>query len=159
MDTGAIMETSATTQPDATIFGQTKDPGAPWKLSNMTRARIVIAMVLLMIGLTMGVARAANRAGWVPHRQETTVYFGRADWAVGQERKCIALPESDGAVIFLGCVNGGLPEISPEVWPVTYWGLTQRPDMFQYVHENPGMHTWNWRCRRSRNSLTCWAVN
>ena len=116
-------------------------------------------MVLLMIGLSMGVARAANRAGWVPHRAETTVYFGRADWAVGQERKCIALPESDGGMIFLGCVAGSNPELSPEVWPVTYWGQTQRPDMYEYVHADPGMHTWNWRCRRHRNSLTCWAVN
>src|SRR5205085_11113301 len=98
MDTSAIMETSST-EPSATIYGATtKDPGAPWKLSNIARARIAIGLVVLMVGLTMGVARAADRAGWVPHRQETTVYFGRSDWAVGQERKCIALPESDGAV-------------------------------------------------------------
>jgi hypothetical protein len=135
------------------------DAGATTKLSARVRARIAVAAVVLMAGLSLGVARAANRAGWVPHRQETTVYLGRADWAAGQERNCIALPESDGAVIFLGCVAGGTPELSPEVWPVTYWGQTQRPDMYEYVHADPGMHTWNWRCRRYRNSLTCWAVN
>ncbi len=120
----------------------------------------VLAVGLIVIGvLSIGIARAANRSGWIPHRQDTTVYFGRTDWAVGAERKCIALPETDGAMIFLGCVNGAMPEFSPEVWPVTYWGQTRRPDMFEYVHADPGMHTWQWRCRRERNSLTCWAVN
>ena len=67
--------------------------------------------------------------------------------------------ESDGAIIFLSCVARSNPELSPEVWPVTYWGQTHRRDMFEYVHANPGMHTWDWRCRRQRNSVTCWAVN
>jgi hypothetical protein len=147
MDTSAIMNPSST-ETDATQ-----------KLPTSARARLAVVAVVVMVGLSLGVARAASRAGWVPHREDTTVYFGRADWAVGEQRNCIALPESDGAIIFLGCVAGGTPELSPEVWPVTYWGQTQRPDMYEYVHLDPGMHTWNWRCRRYRNSLTCWAVN
>ena len=144
----------------AVILGpSTLQTDAPPKLSAFTRARLVAIAVVAMIGLTLGVARAANRAGWVPHREDTTVYFGRSDWAVGQERNCIALPESDGAMIFLGCVAGGTPELSPEVWPVTYWGQTRRLDMYEYVHSDPGIHTWNWRCRRYKTSLTCWAVN
>ena len=147
------METGAITSPIATDIGT-----AP-KLSATARARLAVLAIVVMVGLSLGVARAASRAGWVPHREDTTVYFGRTDWAVGEQRNCIALPESDGGIIFLGCVAGGTPELSPEVWPVTYWGQTRRPDMFEYVHFNPGMHTWNWRCRRYRNSLTCWAVN
>ena len=129
------------------------------KLSTAARVRLVLAMVLVAIGLWFGIARAANRAGWVPHREDTTVYFGRGEWTVGEERHCIALPESDGAVIFLGCVERSTPEISPEVWPVTYWGRTRRVDMYEYVHTDPGINTWKWRCRRNRNSLTCWALN
>jgi hypothetical protein len=147
------METGAITNPSFT------DTDATPKSSTLARARLALVAVVVMVGLSLGVARAANRAGWVPHREDTTVYFGRSDWAVGEQRNCIALPESDGAMIFLGCVAGGTPELSPEVWPVTYWGQTQRPDMYEYVHTDPGMHTWNWRCRRYRNSLTCWAVN
>jgi hypothetical protein len=129
------------------------------KPDNMGRARLVVAAVILTLGLGLGMARAANKAGWVPHREDTTVYFGHSNWAVGEERSCIALPESDGAIIFLSCVARSNPELSPEVWPVTYWGQTHRRDMFEYVHANPGMHTWDWRCRRQRNSVTCWAVN
>jgi hypothetical protein len=136
----------------------TETDAAP-KLTASARTKLVVSAVFVMVGLSLGVARAASRAGWVPHREDTTVYFGRTDWPVGEQRECIALPESDGAIIFLGCVAGGTPELSPEVWPVTFWGQTKRPDMFEYVHLNPGMHTWNWRCRRYRNSLTCWAVN
>lgn len=147
MDTSAIMNPSST-ETDATQ-----------KLPTLARARLALVAVVVMVGVSLGVARAASRAGWVPHREDTTVYFGRTDWAVGEQRNCIALPESDGAIIFLGCVAGGTPELSPEVWPVTYWGQTQRPDMYEYVHTDPGMHTWNWRCRRYSNSLTCWAVN
>jgi hypothetical protein len=147
MDSSAVMNPSST------------DTGATPQSNALARARLAAVAVVVIVGLSLGVGSAANRAGWVPHREDTTVYFGRADWAVGEERNCIALPESDGGVIFLGCVAGGTPELSPEVWPVTYWGQTRRPDMFEYVHLNPGMHTWNWRCRRYRNSLTCWAVN
>ena len=129
------------------------------KLGTSARVRLVLAMVLVVIGLALGVSRAANRAGWVPHREDTTVYLGRGEWAVGEERNCIALPESDGVVIFLGCVERRTPEISPEVWPVTYWGQTRRADMYEYVHADPGINTWKWHCRRNRNSLTCWAVN
>jgi hypothetical protein len=129
------------------------------KLSTSARARLAAAMVIVALGLSLGVARAANRAGWVPHRQDTTVYIGRDDWTVGETRNCIALPESDGEMIFLGCVERRVPEISPEVWPVTYWGQTRRVDMYEFVHADPGINTWKWRCRRYRNSITCWAVN
>ncbi len=129
------------------------------KLSNAARVRLVLAIVILAAGLSLGAARAANHAGWVPHREDTTVYMGRSGWNADEERNCIALPESDGGIIFLGCVADHTPEIAPEVWPVTYWGQTRRPDMFQYVHADPGINTWNWRCRRNRNSVTCWAVN
>ena len=94
MDTGAITNPSST------------DTDATPKLSTSARARLVVVAVLVMVGLSLGVARAASRAGWVPHREDTTVYFGRADWTVGEQRDCIALPESDGAIIFLGCVAG-----------------------------------------------------
>jgi len=149
---------SETVQPD---LEQVPGPsnGADESSGYQARGKIAAIVLVVIAVLAVGIARAANRAGWVPHRQDTTVYFGRADWTVGAERKCIALPESDGAMIFLGCVDHGLPEFSPEVWPVTYWGQTRRPDMFEYVHADPGMHTWQWRCRRERNSLTCWAVN
>ncbi len=135
------------------------DTGRLHQLTNRARVLLVVAAVVLACGLAFGVARGVDRAGWVPHHQDTTVYIGRGDWAEGEERNCVALPESDGAVIFLGCLAGRPPELSPEVWPVTYWGQTHRLDMYEYVHEDPGVHTWNWRCRRSRSWLTCWAVN
>jgi hypothetical protein len=134
------------------------DASVSQKLGASARVRLAPAILLVAIGLSLG-GWAANRAGWVPHREDTTVYFGRGEWAVGEERHCIALPESDGAMIFLGCVERRTPEFSPEVWPVTYWGKTHRVDMYEYVHADPGINTWQWRCRRYRNSLTCWAVN
>lgn len=148
------METMITTPASASM-----DLGAGHGPDNSAKTRMAAFAIILIVGVSLGLANAANRAGLVPHRQDTTVYFGRADWSVGEERSCIALPETDGSMIFLGCVNGGTPEFSPEVWPVTYWGKTRRPDMFEYVHADPGMHTWQWRCRRYRNSLTCLAVN
>jgi hypothetical protein len=129
------------------------------KLSTKARIRLVLAIMILVAGLSFGGARAADRAGWIPHRQDTAVYVGHDDWTLGEERNCIALPQSDGAVIFLVCVERRSPEISPEVIPVTYWGQTHRSDMYEYVHADPGINTWKWHCRRYRNSLTCWAVN
>ena len=129
------------------------------KPNTVVRIRLALAILMLVVGLSLGVARAANRAGWIPHRQETAVYVGRGDWEVGEERNCIALPQSDGGMIFLGCVERRTAELSPEVMPVTYWGQTRRVDMYEYVHADPGINTWRWHCRRYRNSLTCWAVN
>jgi hypothetical protein len=154
------MDTMVSTEASAGVHISVSTPASAHpRPDNMGRAKIVVGAVILVVALSLGMARAANRAGWVPHREDTTVYFGRSNWAVGEERSCIALPESDGAIIFLSCVARTNPELSPEVWPVTYWGQTRRADMFDYVHANPGMHTWDWRCRRYRNSVTCWAVN
>ncbi len=135
------------------------DASVSHEVGHNARGPLAIAALILTIALSLGGSRAADRAGWVPHREDTTVYFGATGWPEGDERNCIALPESDGRVIFLGCVAGARPELSPEVWPVTYWGQTRRVDMYEYVHEDPGVHTWNWRCRRSSGSITCWAVN
>jgi hypothetical protein len=49
--------------------------------------------------------------------------------------------------------------MAPDVWRVTYWGQTRRRDMYRLIHENPGNQAWRWRCRRSKGSLTCWALN
>ena len=124
-----------------------------------TRAWVVTGAVVLVVALCLGAAVAANRAGWIPHRQETTVYMGVSDWSVGEYRNCVALPETNGAMIFLGCVGERRPEMAPDVWRVTYWGQTRRRDMYTLVHENPGNQAWRWRCRRSKGSLTCWALN
>jgi hypothetical protein len=62
-------------------------------------------------------------------------------------------------MIFLGCVGERRPEMAPDVWRVTYWGQTRRRDMYRLIHENPGNQAWRWRCRRSKGSLTCWALN
>jgi hypothetical protein len=128
-------------------------------LSNNARAWLVVGGVALVVALCLGAATAANRAGWIPHRQETTVYVGVAEWAKGESRNCVALPETNGSMIFLGCVGERRPEMSPEVWPVTYWGQTRREDMYQLIHENPGNYAWRWRCQRHSGSLTCWALN
>jgi hypothetical protein len=41
---------------------------------------------------------------------------------------------------------------------VTFWGRTQRPDRFQALHSE-SMEGWHWRCEKSGESLTCYAVN
>jgi hypothetical protein len=131
----------------------------PPRLSSRLPAWLTASVVVLIIVLAVGAATAANRAGWIPHRQETTVYIGVAGWEVGQYRDCVALPESNGSMIFLGCVGRRRAEMSPDVWPVTYWGQVHRKDMFELIHQDPVTYAWKWRCRRHEGSLTCWAVN
>jgi len=127
--------------------------------NNSTRGWLSFAAVLLGVALCVGMATAANRAGWIPHRQETTVYMGIGGWQVGDHRDCVALPETNGTMIFMGCVGQRRAEMAPSVWPVTYWGQTRREDMYQLIHGNPGNYAWRWRCQRHKDSLTCWAIN
>ena len=124
-----------------------------------TRDRIATAAIVGGIALALSSFWAANCAGWIPHHQDTTVYVGVSEWNVGEYRNCVALPETNGSMIFLGCVGERRAEMSPDVWQVTYWGKTSRRDMYRLIHENPGYYAWRWRCRRSKNSLTCGAVN
>jgi hypothetical protein len=123
------------------------------------RSRRMAAVVTAVVVLSLASLWAANRAGWVPHHEDTTVYVGVSDWSEGEYRNCVALPETNGAMIFLGCVGERRAEMSPDVWRVTYWGQTRRRDMYHLIHDNPADHAWRWRCRRSGSSLTCWAVN
>ncbi|MGZ4819716.1 MAG: hypothetical protein ACXVZJ_13890 [Terriglobales bacterium] len=135
------------------------DIAAVQQAESRTRARIVTAAIAGAIVLTLALLWAANRAGWIPHHQDTTVYVGVSEWSVGDVRNCVALPETNGSMIFLGCVGERRAEMSPDIWRVTYWGQTRRRDMYRLIHENPGNYAWRWRCRRSQDSLTCWAVN
>ena len=144
---------------EATSVGEASGAGDGEAWKSRMRPWLTVSVVVLTFVLTVSAAVAANRAGWIPHRQDTTVYVGVGEWSVGEYRNCVALPESNGSMIFLGCVGRRRAEMSPDVWPVTYWGQVRRKDMFELVHQDPVTYTWRWRCRRRDSSLTCWAVN
>ncbi len=113
-------------------------------------------VALVFIGLALGYV-AADKAGWVPHKQETTLYVGPAGWNSGDYRNCVALPQKNGAIFFLGC--GAQTGDASEIRPVTYWGRVERPDRYRAILADPGSNDWRWRCRRKKSSITCWAVN
>ena len=124
---------------------------------NKTKTRIVASAAVVLIVLFAAGQRACDRAGYWPHSEETRVYAGAA-WPADEERKCSALPHEDGTIFFLGCVDSiqNFDEATP--LKVTFWGRTQREDRFQALHSE-AMEGWRWRCRKSGESVTCYAVN
>jgi hypothetical protein len=125
---------------------------------SQTKTRIVAGAAVVVIVLLAVGQRACDRAGYWPHSEETRVYTGAAAWPADEERKCSALPREDGTIFFLGCVEGA--ENFDEARPVkvTFWGRTHRPDRFQALHSE-AMEGWRWRCKKSGESVTCYAVN
>jgi hypothetical protein len=118
-----------------------------------------VAAVVIFLGLYVTAYQELDAAGWIPHRLDTTVYSGTAGWTSQETRDCVALPQKDGSIFFLGCVGRSAMEAAPQALSVTYWGRIKRPAMFKTVLADPGINSWRWRCRRKQDSLTCWAVN
>jgi hypothetical protein len=115
------------------------------------------AVVVLLVALFLG-RRACDRAGYWPRREEARVYTGADAWPAGEMRKCSALPREDGSIFFLGCVEGAENFDDARAMTVTFWGRTQRPDRFRALHSE-ALEGWEWRCKNSGGSLTCYAVN
>lgn len=113
----------------------------------------VVAIVLLTFG-----QRSCDRAGYWPHREEARVYTGADAWPSGQMRKCSALPREDGTIFFVGCVAGAENFDDAKAMTVTFWGQTERPDRFRALH-SAALEGWEWNCKKSGSSLTCYAVN
>ncbi len=114
------------------------------------------AAALLLATLVAG-QRACDRSGNWPHSEETRVYTG-GDWPKDELRKCSALPRADGTIYFLGCVDEIQMSDDAPLTKVTFWGRTQREDRFQALHSE-AMDGWHWNCKKSGDSLTCYAVN
>ena len=125
---------------------------------SQTKIRIVAGAAVVVIVLLAVGQRACDRAGYWPHSEETRVYTGAAAWPAGEERKCSALPRDDGTIFFLGCVEGAENFDEAKPTKVTFWGRTHRPDRFQALHSE-AMEGWRWRCKKSGESVTCYAVN
>jgi hypothetical protein len=123
-----------------------------------TKIRIVAGAAVVVIVLLVVGQRACDRAGYWPHSEETRVYTGAAAWPAGEERKCSALPREDGTIFFLGCVEGAENFDEAKPTKVTFWGRTHRLDRFQALHSE-AMEGWRWRCKKSGESVTCYAVN
>jgi hypothetical protein len=123
-----------------------------------TKTRIVAGAAVAVIVLLVVGQRACDRAGYWPHSEETRVYTGAAAWPADEERKCSALPREDGTIFFLGCVEGAENFDEAKPTKVTFWGRTHRPDRFQALHSE-AMEGWRWRCKKSGESVTCYAVN
>lgn len=113
---------------------------------------VIVVLVLLTFG-----QRSCDRAGYWPHREEARVYTGADNWASGELRKCSALPREDGSIFFVGCVEGVENFDDAKAMSVTFWGRTDRPDRFRALHSR--LEGWEWRCKKSGSSLTCYAVN
>ena len=125
---------------------------------SQTKTRIVAGAAVVVIVLLAVGQRACDRAGYWPHSEETRVYTGAAAWPADEERKCSALPREDGTIFFLGCVEGAENFDEAKPTKVTFWGRTHRPDRFQALHSE-AMEGWRWRCKKSGESVTCYAVN
>lgn len=126
---------------------------------NPTKARAIGGACAAVLAVFFLGQHACDQAGRWPHREETRVYAGAADWPKGEERKCAALPREDGTIFFLGCVDSiqNFDEARPV--EVTFWGRTKREDRFQALHSER-MEGWHWRCANSGGeSLTCYAMN
>lgn len=123
-----------------------------------TKTRIVAGAAVVVIVLLVVGQRACDRAGYWPHSEETRVYTGAAAWPASEERKCSALPREDGTIFFLGCVEGAENFDEAKPTKVTFWGRTHRLDRFQALHSE-AMEGWRWRCKKSGESVTCYAVN
>ena len=115
------------------------------------------AAILAVLGTAAIIS--LDSAGWIPHRRKTEVYVGSAPWDGKSMRKCAALPDQKGRIIFLGCVAGPEDFRTPKQWTVTYWGKIRRPDRFEKLTTSFNMEGWKWRCQQNGDSLTCWAVN
>jgi hypothetical protein len=122
-----------------------------------TTVGIVAAVFVVLITTLMVGQRACDRSGYWPHSEQTRLYSG-ADWPTDQERKCAALPREDGTIYFLGCTDSIQNFDEATLTKVTFWGKTQRPDRFQALHSE-SMDGWHWRCKKSRNSISCYAVD
>jgi hypothetical protein len=123
-----------------------------------TQALLAASLVLVFLVACLAGYYALDNAGKIPHTIDTPMYLGQADWPDGTSRNCAALPQQDGSIYFLGCVEGFENYTETQSVSVTYWGKTKRPDMFQAITQ-PGSTTWQWRCQKKKDSLTCYAVN
>lgn len=113
--------------------------------------------VVVLVGLFVGVPRAIDNTGWLPHERDTDMYFGAAEWSAGTYRDCVALPVQDGSILFLGCVQGPENYLTPQSVRVTYWGKITRPDRYKAALAE--LNAWKWKCLRNGAKVTCWAVN
>ncbi len=125
----------------------------------MNRTRVSIGAAAVLVAVALGVLgqRSCDRSGHWPHKEETRVYLG-ANWAPDELRKCAALPREDGTIYFLGCADSIQLADDPPLTEVTFWGRTQRADRFQALHSE-SMDGWHWNCKKSGDSLTCYAIN
>jgi len=125
----------------------------------MNRLHIGIgsAVTLAVIASLMLGQHACDSSGYWPRSEQTRVYTG-GDWPDNEMRKCAALPRADGTIYFLGCVDAIANSDEASMTKVTFWGRTQREDRFQALHSE-AMDGWHWNCKKSGESLTCYAVN
>ncbi|MGH9524563.1 MAG: hypothetical protein ACRD3E_18740 [Terriglobales bacterium] len=129
-------------------------------VEHVERAKLylIIGGIVFALALLAVVKHACNGAGYWPHREKARVYEGSAAWPAGELRKCEALPRQDGTIYFLGCVAGAENFDDAHAMTVTFWGQTERPDRFRALHSD-AMEGWAWNCKKSGESLTCYAVN
>lgn len=124
---------------------------------NQMRIRIGAAVAVVVVALGVVSQRACDRAGYWPHEEQTRAYVG-GGWSKDEMRKCAALPREDGTIYFLGCEGSMQVSDDTPLTKVTYWGRTQREDRFQALHSE-SMDGWHWSCKKSGESLTCYAIN
>lgn len=117
----------------------------------------LVLVIALIGGATEGIYSWLNDAGYVPHTATVDVYI-KGDWLNGENRVCDSIPKgagnSDPAMIdALFCPEQIIGEPPPaHNMDVHFWGKVSRPDAF-------AVKALSWRCTRTSDGFTCYALD
>ncbi len=117
---------------------------------NLLRSLGRLAIAVIIISLAIFAYRTgrdmADEAGWVAHKADMHLFFGRDDWVRGEFRNCSTYPHETK----MDCTPmTRLPGMTTHVVPVKFHGRINRTDHPFYT----------WKCQRLAESLTCWALD
>ena len=116
-----------------------------------------ILFTIAVIGFfVIGGYKLADVSGWISHSKDTEILLSQ-NWILGEYRHCDAAPDKEGAIMWLVCTKE-FDESKPSshTMPVRYWGQIKRQDVVARVQSSG---SWEWRCQRKSESVTCWAIN
>ncbi len=117
---------------------------------NLSRSLAIIITAAFVITLALFVYHRghelADEEGWIEHKTEMRLMFGRDNWNTGEFRNCATYPHETK----MDCdATAGVPGTATRIVPVKFHGRINRTDHPFFT----------WMCRRNGESLTCWAVD
>ena len=135
-------------------------PKLPQPTGKDTAAGLGCLLILVMIvGLPIWAYNWLNDNDWIPHSETIDIHF-KGDWLQGESRTCSGVLAAQTNLSWkladLYCPETA-DGTTPHTISIKFFGKTDRPGVAYAYILDPTKN--QWRCVRTADSFTCYALN